>query len=525
MDEPKERAINDNKSDTKRRIDFKDGNVTIIEDNDDIEHILITRNEIFKRIKAFDFDALRKIELINVLNDANFFGNTKITILVDKTYLNKIFNNLRNKLQENIFSMNETLFRAIVDEYVCDFLSLDHSFFDNYHNDQKNIIKLTKDIIDVKESEESVPTKLESKVNDKTALGVECIPQQLEKKINDKVALFENIAIYEGKNNLLYGGSKVGKSYFSIEVAKNENIKKPYFILLEDYSGDQEKRYSNNLATKQFTLFNLNDFEETYNEEKEKRKKLADNETIKDFYIQDHRHIKILFRQNYVEMGVIKNKNEILDRIAVIEKIIDETISNGADFICIDSLHALIEENPRSFNLSQIKKIIEPISKKHITFLLINHTTKDRKTMAFTNELINAFDNIYKLEIKEYISDNNATIILTEENARDNVPHIITIERILSDNYIVKHGIICSDILKNPRTTSLGKNETDWIKEIINSCSSEYMEYKELVLALEDKLGKKNDEANIKKILKRLQDENVIAMKDGSTWVGGIKII
>jgi hypothetical protein len=141
--------------------------------------------------------------------------------------------------------------------------------------------------------------------------------------------------------------------------------------------------------------------------------------------------------------------------------------------------------------------------------------------MTFTNELRNAFDNIYRLEVKNYY-DGYTEMLLTEENARDNTPHIVNIKRTITNDSRVKHEVIDSEILKNSDITSHKKNVKEWIKELINSNP---LEYEKFLSDLNDKTGRENDEANIKKILKKLQDENMIDMKGGSTWVGGIRIV
>jgi len=497
-------AINNINDNMKRKVEFQDGNVVIIKDKEDIDHILLIRDQISRLIEAFNFDAIKAIVLTYESYYIDFLNNKRVKYVSNpKFYSENILNNLKNMLQENIFTMDKSKFRNIVDVYVCDFLLLDHSFFDKYQNIQNETFKSTKDVLNVKEIEESVP-------------------KELENKANDKVALFENAAIYKGKNNLLYGGPKVGKSYFSIEVAKNEKIKKPCFILLEDYSGDQEKRYSTNLKNKMISLVNLKDFDEIYKKEMNRIEKLADDETIKDFSIKGFHHFKTLKRQNYVEMGIIKNIKDKLDRIAVIEKIIINEIKDGTDFICIDSLKALVEKNTHFFNRSHIRRLLEQVSKNHITFLLINHTTSDQKSMAITDDLRNTFDNTYKLEMKK--RNDYIEMTLIEEEARDNECHIIKFKRTISDNYIVEHEIINSEVSESIDLTPHKKNVKYFIKEILADWPSEYIEFEILYSKLQEKTNKGKDKANIEKILKELENEDIIARKDGITWKGGIRI-
>ena len=517
-----EQAISNIKPDMRKRVDFKDGNVITINNKYDI---IIIRNKILFLINTGRFEELKAIELTY---ESYYFDplGTRIVKYVPNPAIdiNDIYNNMRKKLRENKSPISDSKMNEIVDEYVCDLLFLDYSFFDNYLKDKNSIIKHTKDVTDANESrEEPISPKIESGENDKSALGEGYIStNQLESKSNDKIKLFENIAIYKGKNNLLYGGPKVGKSYFSIEVAKSEKIKKPCFIILEDYSGDQEKRYSINLNNKAISLVNLKDFEETYNQKKTKIEKIADNETNKDFAFPKYHHYKTLKRQNYVRMGIIENENEKLDRIVVIEEIINDAIADGADFICLDSLRGLIEKNAQSFNRSHIRRLLEQVSNKHITFLLINHTTSDRKTMAITDDLRNTFDNIYKLEKEK--RDGYIEMTLTEEEARDNDNLIIKFKRTISDNYIVEHEIINSEISENNDMAPPKKNIKYWIKEILANWPSEYIEFEVLYSILQEKTDNGKDKANMERILKELEGK-IVARKDGKTWKGGIIIL
>lgn len=346
--------------------------------------------------------------------------------------------------------------------------------------------------------------------------------QEETTSIDLNTPLFGGAAIYQGKNNLLYGDAKVGKTYFSIEVAKSERIKKPLFILLEDYSSDQAKRYEANLAGKDYSLIKLKDFGAAYNKERKAREGQADLETLFDANMPNYHRLKVLKRENYREYGLI-DKTGKLDRLAVMEKILDDAIKDGNDFICIDPLLALME-NWQKANRSNIENLISKISKHHITLLLIHHTNAQGK-MALKYDLKNAFDNIYKLE--ELARNNDgAELKLIEEGARDNAPHDLVIKRTFSGSNTVKYEVLSVEIAQPGARSAEKTNMQSMILAVVETYfkdhPGEILSYSELISALEERTGKKNDEANIEKRLHELEEEYV-AKADGRTWKSGIK--
>jgi hypothetical protein len=368
-------------------------------------------------------------------------------------------------------------------------------------------------------SNDSVENKIISEPLDNNAKLTDA-----EKNQRLNIPLFGDAAIYKGKNNLLYADYKVGKSYFSIEVAKHESIKKPLFIVLEDYSSDQEVRYRNNFRGKDYLLINLEDFDEKYETEKAQKIYQGNLETVGDVFLPQYHHIKVLRKQNYFEMGLINSESGKLDKIAVIEKIIKEELDKGRDFICIDPLFAILKSG-RELTRDHLKRIILPSSKKHITFLLLHHETKSRN-MALTNELKNTFDNIYRLELTNRSDEGFDELRLTEEGARDNRPHILTIKRTILQDKTVNHELINDEIFQ-PSHGETKNNMKSIIIEIILNHNEDILPYQTLLDELKKRTNKDEiDEANIKKILKSLKDnKNSIEMFDGKTWLGGMRII
>ena len=340
------------------------------------------------------------------------------------------------------------------------------------------------------------------------------------------LALFGDVSIYKGKSNLLYADAKSGKTFFSIEVAKSEYVKKPLFITLDDFSPDLNLRYEANLAGKNYDLIKLDDFDSTYEIALKERKRHAEEETLKDIALSNYRRIKIYTRQNYVDMGIIKKRSDALDKVAVFKKIIVEALDDEYDFICLDCLHSIVEGNGRSLNRDQLISILKPISERHVTFLLIHHTNKDPETMSLTHELRYVFDNIYRLELKKNFDDGSSDLELIEENARHNTPHVVTIKRSFVNDFNVIHNVVHSEVHQpKSKKNTFKRNIKAMLIDILMNEEANSISYDDLINNLKEVTGKENDEANIMKHLKSINSkEKLISMKDGSTWKGGINI-
>jgi len=232
-----------------------------------------------------------------------------------------------------------------------------------------------------------------------------------------------------------------------------------------------------------------------------------------------YQRIKSFNRQNYIDMGVIKDKSDTLNKIAVFKKIIAEALDDGHDFICLDCLHSILEGSGRNLNRDQLIGILKPISKKQVTFLLIHHSNKDSETMSLTHELRYVFDNIYRLELKKNYKNGFSDLELIEENARYNTPHIVTIKRSIGNDSKVIHDVVRSEIYQpNSKKGASIKNIRTTIIDMLMNEEANFISYDDLINNLKEITGKENDEANIMKHLKNVSDkEKLISMKDGFT--------
>ena len=502
--------------DSERKILFPNGDIFTINGINDFHNIRILRDMFFEIIDNCSFEILSKTKwyYISHYYFLTCLNKTEIPAEHIKDIdFEKIIISVKMKLKENRYTMNEKMFFDIVNQYTCDFLSLDYSVIDKLQDIQSNISETE---IELNNNKKTKDTKLkEGKKEEKTTV-----------LLKTNIPLFGNVCIFKGFNNILYAEPKQGKTYFSIEVAKSELIKNPLFITLDDISGKQYSRYAVNLDTKNYKIFALNDFDNEYNTEFNKMKNKAEFETVKDMTIPFHNRVKYYIRKNYVEMGLIKKETDKLNKVAVFIKIVKEAVENGHDLICLDCLTSILEGKGHNLDRDKIREILKPFSNKEVTFLLIHHTLKQNQTMALTNELRYTFDNIYKLVEKKRNEDGSTELELIEENARNNTPHIVTIKRTIDDNEKVTHTVLGSDVYQpNHDNNNKKPNMKNLIIDVIKNNDGEEIQYKDLILQLERKTGKKNDESNIMKWLKELGDDTgIVKMKDNSTWKGGILI-
>ena len=490
---------------TARKIVFPDGKSETLHDNTDIKAIISIRNRIFEYIDSYDLEKLRKIEVYYV----SWYLDNKTKRFIDIKTINKSVEYLIKIVKDELKENRDNNKSIIANEYTCFFLTLGIKIFNILNNtppgtEQKPLLDKPEAIGN--QGMKSLDAKPEIQ-------GVQ--PDSLKTK-KPSIPLFGK-CIYQGKNNILYADSKAGKTYFSIEIAKNDNIKKPLYILLEDYSGDQAERHNLNLANRDYKLLDLRDFKEEYNHELEDRKGQANIEIFKHILSNTYHRITNIGRQIYIDAGLIKKGTDKLDRIAVIERIMKAAIENGIDFICIDSLKALMKGN--RIDRDGIDRMLELVSGKGITFLLIHHPTKnDKDVMADTDELRMAFDNIYKLE-----KLSKSKLKLIEEDARGHVPHTIYMTRtfynedgsecsaddVSDEAKIVKHDIerivANDDDLPDDKKKNV---ESAMIKVVKDHPIGSVIPYEDFKHETEEKYG--SELADIRGGLKKLKDAGYI---------------
>ena len=275
------------KTKAKRKIVFPDETVIVFQkDNADVLQFI--NNKICKYIANRDFDALTKIKKYYISTGNNFFEIFARDVLHENTEReNSAIESLKSKLK-NKSEMNESDYKNIINKFINDFLLRDYIGAEAVNILESQLIEQVESKTDTVLCPENQSYSTGDAKRDASA---DYLARE-KKAESEYIPLFGGAAIYKSMNNLLYADAKVGKSYFSIEVAKHMSIKKPLFILLEDYSDKQRRRYEENLKDIDYTLYILEDFNELYESEKRIREDEAEVETGKDAVIPFYnRHV------------------------------------------------------------------------------------------------------------------------------------------------------------------------------------------------------------------------------------------
>jgi hypothetical protein len=108
----------------------------------------------------------------------------------------------------------------------------------------------------------------------------------------------------------------------------------------------------------------------------------------------------------------IKQENG-LDNVLVFEHIMDEIKEEKFDFVCIDSLNALLG-NPNKITRKVLERIIDKVTEINATLLIVHHINK-KGEVSGTSDLGNTVDSVYILSESK---DDKNVLVLEETKAR-----------------------------------------------------------------------------------------------------------
>jgi len=205
-------------------------------------------------------------------------------------------------------------------------------------------------------------------------------------------------AFYKGLCNLIYSDSGGFKSMFSKFIGSLPMFKKCLFIILDSCNKIDLSRYSTALGEKAI-IISQKVFQQKTDELEDAKEWQIFMEGIMVYRIQanqsseERRFEEILHR---VRRKYRSEKHvSRIDEIDVLRDIIIEAISMDVDFICIDSLNALIGDS-RKPTRKMIQRILHPARENEITFLCIHHTNK-AGLLAGSSGIIEEFDYVGRL--------------------------------------------------------------------------------------------------------------------------------
>ncbi|MDR3058589.1 MAG: AAA family ATPase [Prevotella sp.] len=340
-------------------------------------------------------------------------------------------------------------------------------------------------------------------------------------RFDDAKPLFLDHFFYKGESIVLASKAGIGKSWLSIEIAKNSNIKKPLFFTLEDYNERQIPRYLNSLNELKegnLEIIGYKNWTKMFNSiltsMKEKLNFKAIQETVTKLYSAQYYEISRRRDQLEKQHGIKKELG--LDNILVFEQFMEILKDSDFDFICIDSLNALLG-NPNRITRRVLERIISKTTEQGKTLLLIHHINK-KGDIAGSSDLINTVDSAYILmeEVKKGPNDdedNDKTFVLEEIKARykrgkresvkikmedDPLPHIVHFS--LVDE--VQPGVVS----KNEWFYDLNESEQLIVSAFIDQEKNELTK-EEIKYYLADA---ENGIASLEKLLKGLEKTGVL---------------
>jgi hypothetical protein len=435
--------------------------------------------------------------------------NLDIRVLVEEDFLMENDNKEKNKPDENGRS-NDQILSLIISGYRFDNdwinLLLNHCYGIPAEKLILNKIMMGP-ASPARNEEKAVDMIDEEKPNEESIFSPDSHTINLDKdEANKNIPLLFGSIFYKDENNLLFSGGKVGKSKLSMEVAKNPLIKRPVFILREDYTGRQVSSYKAIVGDKAIliSLCNWHDMDAKIRQE---QTNAAQREILLRYTNSNYRKYQNITEQVFSKSG-LKNGQDKFDDIAVFQAIVTQEISNGADFICLDSLNALIGEKVK-ITRTMIERIFKPMMGSGVTFLLIHHENANGKVYGSV-DLANSFDHIYHYRLISKSPE--LDILLLDEQSRDTDPKRLTISRTWNNN-IPKYTILADSIPDNEVKDLKPKSCADQIASILSPGGEE-------VILFENLIGKINNisKGTLKNSLKALEEKGLVKKTDGKTW-------
>jgi hypothetical protein len=317
---------------------------------------------------------------------------------------------------------------------------------------------------------------------------------------NKRIPLFMDKAFYRGQYNLMYSKRKAGKSKLAMEVAKSPLIKRSAFILREDYNDGQAGEFRCIVGDKAIVV-TMQDWHNAEEKIETQKSSAKFREIILQCTNPEYRKIQNISRSVLAQAGkfakTIKNPD-----IAIFHAIVENLINQGVDFICLDSLNALLG-GTTNFGRDTIESILDPMRSTGVTFLLIHHENKNGKMFGSEN-LPASFDHIYHLELQR---KEGREILTLDEEARNTAPTKLTILRTWENSIPIYEMLPETTILSNPSSLP------DKIMEALSSFGEETVLFGDLFEKLDDiKKG------TLKNNLKEIENKGLIKKTDGKTW-------
>jgi hypothetical protein len=196
-------------------------------------------------------------------------------------------------------------------------------------------------------------------------------------------------------------------------------------------------------------------------------------------------------------------------RLLALNEIIDDYITRGVDFICMDTIAALLPSYYKHMDYIDMKIMTSSARQNRISFVLLHHDN-GKGEPAGSSDITRNIDAVYKLSKKS-----NDILLLKIEKTRHSRENTFEIKRAIKDDN-VKHEIISVDSSDEfvPEKDSDKGTIRNRILDVLKEEGRINFEYLCQTLS---KDGFANS-SSIKNILKQMEDAGLVRKGDGKHW-------
>jgi len=205
-----------------------------------------------------------------------------------------------------------------------------------------------------------------------------------------------------------------------------------------------------------------------------------------------------------------------IDEITILQEIIREAIKMGTDFICIDSLNALIGDS-RRLHRKSIKRILQPARENGVTLLCLHHTNK-AGIIAGSSGISEEFDYVCRLSndtTATRLERNERRLVLTEEKARYSIPQAYHIKVVFGDGPNPKFELVYREDYSEDNYPSNALNLPNLVKNILSTWECDTITFRELLSQVRE-VKPATVEGSVTNALTTLSRKDIVQKTNGS---------
>jgi len=291
-------------------------------------------------------------------------------------------------------------------------------------------------------------------------------------------------ALYKGLCNLIYSPPGGFKSMLSKYIGTLPIFNKCLYIIVDSSNSIDLSRYSMTLGEKAIIISQKMFQQKAEGLENAQRWQIH-LESIMVYNLPANQY-RDLNRMEEI-LNKIKrkysSKDQVpkVDEVTVLCEIISEAIQMGIDFICVDSLNALMGDT-RKLNRKTIQRILQLAKENGVTLLCIHHTNKSG-IIAGSSSIVEEFDYVGRLSNDTTVTSlarNERILLLTEEKARYSIPQAYHIKAVFGDGPNPTFELVSKEDYSKDNYQSNDLNLTDIIINILNAVEGKIITLKKL---------------------------------------------